>query len=747
MLGTRKKIYPLVIATLFSLWLAAQANAQAAATITVNDEIVIERPDGVSLDIYFTLRDGDGQAIPQAQVQSAAILLEDGTQAEAEIDKPPYYMALVVDTSGSMQDVLEEVRQAALGVVASAPAEVQFAVIQFDENIRLVRPFSSDHQQAIDAVNQLSTMDGGTCLYDVAYTAVEALEQISRDAPRRSMLLFTDGRDEKQQGFRAACSRKTYEQLLAFAVDRRVPVPIHTIGIASSQRRINSADLRELSRATGGLSAIGPLEAVRDPSSQGETSILEALYQHIMADVESQWVARAALLPTQGYHRGALFVNLADGSLPLSAPVSLASSRSFQPPPEPVSVVISDFVYSEPADLFLFDLSLSSFQQVGSLRVEVVDSQNNLQVEQLIFNNPTLRQQIRLGTVQLSPGRSYLARVTPLSPAGNTIEAESGGPLIAEHPFGYDPPLEMEFNLVSLQIKDEPPQLDLGRLRIEDDEAELTLNMRIRNGENLARIEGRLISQLGNQQVGEFSLAPPAETVRLPLAGLGIPSGSGDPAAYTMIVTALAGDGSVLAAGRQTFTYTPQETPLIRALRALQANPTLYLLAGVLMLVALVVGWLIGVARGRRLARAMAQQELELDEALESVSPEEATSSDGHPRPRGMPLVKLRVVESPDPSVVNGDGREISRFPYTIGREGCDLTIAGDPHISRKHAKIIYDNGIFYILDAGSSNGTFVNEARVAVNVPTPLSTDIGAKIRIGKTTHVTFSEVVPDNV
>jgi pSer/pThr/pTyr-binding forkhead associated (FHA) protein len=45
----------------------------------------------------------------------------------------------------------------------------------------------------------------------------------------------------------------------------------------------------------------------------------------------------------------------------------------------------------------------------------------------------------------------------------------------------------------------------------------------------------------------------------------------------------------------------------------------------------------------------------------------------------------------------------------TIGREGCDLTVADDPYLSRRHCKVSLDrHGRIELSDLGSRNGTFV---------------------------------------
>ena len=56
---------------------------------------------------------------------------------------------------------------------------------------------------------------------------------------------------------------------------------------------------------------------------------------------------------------------------------------------------------------------------------------------------------------------------------------------------------------------------------------------------------------------------------------------------------------------------------------------------------------------------------------------------------------------------------EISNSPFTIGRaEECDATIA-DFKVSRQHAKVVSENGEYFIVDTESRHGTFVNGEKV----------------------------------
>src|SRR3954453_20123247 len=84
----------------------------------------------------------------------------------------------------------------------------------------------------------------------------------------------------------------------------------------------------------------------------------------------------------------------------------------------------------------------------------------------------------------------------------------------------------------------------------------------------------------------------------------------------------------------------------------------------------------------------------------------------------------MLVQESPTP------GREYpARAGVTLGREGCDVALA-DPEVSRRHAALKESGAGIAIEDLGSTNGTFVNEARITGTV----ALNDGDTVRIGDT-------------
>ncbi len=61
----------------------------------------------------------------------------------------------------------------------------------------------------------------------------------------------------------------------------------------------------------------------------------------------------------------------------------------------------------------------------------------------------------------------------------------------------------------------------------------------------------------------------------------------------------------------------------------------------------------------------------------------------------------------------NESAHVISRIPFTVGRMPDRDLVLAHPFVSRKHAEIVYEDGAFYVIDAASRHGTFVNGIRV----------------------------------
>lgn len=75
--------------------------------------------------------------------------------------------------------------------------------------------------------------------------------------------------------------------------------------------------------------------------------------------------------------------------------------------------------------------------------------------------------------------------------------------------------------------------------------------------------------------------------------------------------------------------------------------------------------------------------------------------------------------------------------PVVIGRQAqCDLPLQ-DNDVSRSHAEVSFENGVYVLRDLGSTNGTFLNGKEITT--PSPLSP--GDKIEVGPR-EVTFCQL-----
>ncbi|MDQ6874193.1 MAG: FHA domain-containing protein [Actinomycetota bacterium] len=68
--------------------------------------------------------------------------------------------------------------------------------------------------------------------------------------------------------------------------------------------------------------------------------------------------------------------------------------------------------------------------------------------------------------------------------------------------------------------------------------------------------------------------------------------------------------------------------------------------------------------------------------------------------------------------------------PITIGRANDSTLVITDDYASSKHARLSPRDGQWLVEDMGSTNGTYLDRAKVSGPTPVPL----GAPIRIGKT-------------
>ena len=187
-------------------------------------------------------------------------------------------LALLIDSSASMEETLPVAQEAAAGFVRQlGPADVA-SVIDFDSRVNVLAPFTND-KGALDAAIRSTASGGSTAIYNAVYIALRELGKIRLEdekegVRRRAIVVLSDGEDTS--------SLVSFDEVLDVA--QRSDSVIYTIGLgieASATKR--SADpsfvLTRLAQQTGGR-AFFPM-AAKD---------LTGVYADIRDELSSQYL-------------------------------------------------------------------------------------------------------------------------------------------------------------------------------------------------------------------------------------------------------------------------------------------------------------------------------------------------------------------------------------------------------------------------------------------------------------------------
>jgi Ca-activated chloride channel family protein len=188
-------------------------------------------------------------------------------------------VALLLDSSASMDDKMRTTQEAASGFVQSLRPEDQAEVIDFDSRVTVLAPFTSSKPDLEKAIASI-VPGGSTSLYTAVYIALRELKKAEsrgvEDLRRRAVIVLSDGEDTS--------SLVAYDEVLEAA--KRSETAIYAIGIRSKDanafgKGYGQADyaLRQLTTQTGGR--------VFFPSSVDE---LKTIYALIAQELSSQYL-------------------------------------------------------------------------------------------------------------------------------------------------------------------------------------------------------------------------------------------------------------------------------------------------------------------------------------------------------------------------------------------------------------------------------------------------------------------------
>jgi len=215
--------------------------------ITVSDVVVTRK-----IDLSFAVRvnrvelnmavtDKDGHFVTGVDRKELTVL-EEGRTVEVvdfSLESRPLSVALVIDTSGSMQERIETAQKAAGAFVQSLREGDRAMVVDFSDKVYLLSDLTED-RAIVKAAIESTKASGGTAIYDAVYTTLRKLRPVTG---RKAIVLLSDGGD----------TTSFFERDKVVEAAKAADVTIYTIGLGTGSLDPSARSLlKSLSEATGG---------------------------------------------------------------------------------------------------------------------------------------------------------------------------------------------------------------------------------------------------------------------------------------------------------------------------------------------------------------------------------------------------------------------------------------------------------------------------------------------------------------
>ena len=156
---------------------------------------------------------------------------------------PPLHLAFLLDTSGSMEEDLKDVRTAAIKFLNTMDQAEDITLVDFDTEVRMARYSGGEYARLIERIRQRKA-DGMTALYDALGVY---LSGTAEQTGQKVLIMYTDGGDTRS----TLTINEVYDLL------RASDVTVYTVGYlehqGSSSRMNQRMELTRFASMTGGL--------------------------------------------------------------------------------------------------------------------------------------------------------------------------------------------------------------------------------------------------------------------------------------------------------------------------------------------------------------------------------------------------------------------------------------------------------------------------------------------------------------
>jgi VWFA-related protein len=266
-----------IAAPILILALAAGVCAQQAPKLSVGVDVV---------PLLATVHDRDGKIVKNL-TPADFILKEDGVPQKityfARESDLPLTIGLLVDTSTSQRDVLEQERRASYKFLDQVLREGkdQAFVVSFDYQVQTLQGFTSSRSELESALDQLKIPDRtATLIYSAVRDSSENLMQ--KQPGRKAFILLTDGVAFKEPtsittAIEYAQRADTIIYAIRFSDPPSMRHPLEAAILVPFKKR-GKLGLQRMAHETGGISS----EVTKDQS-------IEAIYSQIEEALRNQY--------------------------------------------------------------------------------------------------------------------------------------------------------------------------------------------------------------------------------------------------------------------------------------------------------------------------------------------------------------------------------------------------------------------------------------------------------------------------
>lgn len=207
---------------------------------------------------------------------------EDGVQQDLAFfaaGRVPLDLAVLLDTSASMEPRLALVQDAAAGFAESLGPGDRALLVAFDDVARVIQPFTDDRAAIVTSIRQ-TRAKGATALYNALYVTLKEFARQIREATsvrRQAIVALTDGED--------TASLVSFDEVLDLA--RRQGVSIYTIALGPAYAA-GTGRSRYFSEARYALGALAR-ETGGESFAPQRADELASIYGRISAELAHQY--------------------------------------------------------------------------------------------------------------------------------------------------------------------------------------------------------------------------------------------------------------------------------------------------------------------------------------------------------------------------------------------------------------------------------------------------------------------------